>query len=197
MSVERAFRDALRDELGGPLSELMDRMLRVASGMSGSVRGAASPVHALAAVVSTPEPEACAVMGCVLPRGESGFCKAHSLQRQQMINDGRLHPEWVEGASPHSVPNVIPPRRRRGEGRRAAAPAPAAAPTEEAVAPRTEPRMWVRKKSDAAAAVIPTGSKAPDSASAKPSTRVEPKQDEQQQIAFTLGRWANEFKSRK
>ncbi|WP_240359226.1 cell wall protein [Pyxidicoccus trucidator] len=151
-------------------------------------------MRALAAVVSTPEPEACAVIGCLLPRGESGFCKAHGVQRLQMIAAGRLHPQWVEGASPHSVPNVIPPRKRRGEGRRAASPAPEAA-ARPSVEPRvSEPRMWVRKKSDAPASVTPTVRKGAD---AKAGARIEPKQDEHQQIASTLGRWANEFKSRK
>jgi hypothetical protein len=191
-SVESAFRSALRGELGRPLSELMDRLLRVAGSLSGRAGSAARPVRALAAAVVAPEPEACAVIGCPLPRGEAGFCKAHSLQRQQMIDSGRLHPQWVEGAAPHSVPNVIPPRKRRGEGQRAASPSPVKQPALPVSEPRM--RMFVRKKSEAAVTVTPTGRA---NAVSKAGPRVEPKQEERQQIASTLGRWANEFKSRK
>jgi hypothetical protein len=55
-------------------------------------------------------------------------------------------------------------------------------------------RMFVRKKSEAAVTVTPTGRA---NAVSKAGPRVEPKQEERQQIASTLGRWANEFKSRK
>jgi hypothetical protein len=207
-----AFRDAVREEVGGPLAEMMDRLSRVADDLSWKARplegmfvpdlaqlfelGVVTQEAVAAAVV--PQPDPCAVIGCPNPRGELGYCREHLRQRQQMLESNRLHPEWVEGAAPHSVPKVIPPRGPRGERqprRRREESAQAALPLEVTPRPATEPRMFVRrKKADAGTTVTPTEV---TTASTAPGPEVVPTQDMHQQIASTLGRWANEFKSRR
>ncbi|MCY1022460.1 cell wall protein [Pyxidicoccus sp. MSG2] len=109
----------------------------------------------------------------------------HAQRRRQMIASHRLHAEWVENAAPHSVPDVIPPRKRRGERQREEAPAVAARPV-------AEPRMFVRKKGQAEA-VIPTRK----GASSKPSAQASLPLTLQDQVMSTVGRWASEFKAKK
>lgn len=104
-----------------------------------------------------------------------------------MIASHRLHAEWVENAAPHSVPDVIPPRKRRGERQQEQAPAKAERPV-------AEPRMFVRKKGQAEA-VIPTRKGA--GASSKPSAQASLPLTVQDQVLSTVGRWASEFKAKK
>lgn len=188
---EDALRDVFRDELSGPVSQLAARLLRFADGLAGGLPRTSAPARVQAPPPEplAPPPPACAVIGCKLPRGSLGYCVIHAQRRRQMIASQRLHAEWVENAAPHSVPDVIPPRKRRGERQRDEDQSPA-----EAARPVAEPRMFVRKKGQAEA-VIPTRKGA--GSSSNPAAPVAPPQTEQDQIVSTVGRWASEFKARK
>ncbi len=184
---EQALRTAFRDEFAGPVSELAAALLRIADGLSGRLTRTPVParVQAPPAEPLAPPPPACAVINCRLPRGSLGYCVIHAQRRRQMIASHRLHAQWVENAAPHSVPDVIPPRKRRGERQREEAPAKAAPPV-------AEPRMFVRKKGKAEA-VIPTRKGAGASSSAQASLPL----TVQDQVLSTVGRWASEFKAKK
>ncbi|MFP2933068.1 cell wall protein [Pyxidicoccus sp. 3LG] len=198
LTFEDALRGVFREEFSDPVSNLAARLLRIADALADASAGlpivervfAPPPVEE----AEPPPPPACAVIGCKRPRGSLGYCILHAQRRRQMISSNRLHAEWVENAAPHSVPDVIPPRKRRGERQREERPAATAAPAAEPARPVVEPRMFVRKK--AAASVLPTkkGAGLDSGSNAQASLPLTSIQD---QIASTVSKWANEFKARK
>lgn len=105
-----------------------------------------------------------------------------------MVASGRLHAAWVEGAAPHSVPDVILPRGRRPKADTApATPPPTVNPA---------PRMWVRKKGHTAGATGADGTSGPGkpTPAGKPLASHLPSDGERAKA--TAQRWASEFRSR-
>ncbi|MCP3136606.1 cell wall protein [Pyxidicoccus xibeiensis] len=192
---EDALRAVFREELEGPVSDLASTLERIADSLAG-LEGLTLPESAPPPPPEplAPPPPACAVIGCKLPRGTLGYCVIHAQRRRQMIADNRLHAEWVEDAAPHSVPDVIPPRRPRGE-RKPREEAPAQVEME-VVRPVAEPRMFVRKKG-VAPSVLPTKRGEKPDAGSESQASLPLSTSEQDQIVSTIGRWANEFKARK
>lgn len=188
---ENVLRDAVRDALAEPVSELADTLLLIADRLSGSPEswelllrlGGGEEAEALAPEQApeapAPEQKPCAVIGCPNPPRSLGYCAAHYQKRRLMIASNRLHPLWVENPEPNSLPDVIPPRRPRGERQRTAAEAPAPE-----ARPVVEPRVIIRKKGAAPAGATDKGAEAV------------PQQSEHAQVASTVERWAQEFKAR-
>lgn len=188
---ENVLRDAVRDALEDPVSELTDTLLRIADRLSGSPESrqllsrlgggeeAEAPAPEQAPEAPAPEQKPCAVIGCPNPPRSLGYCAAHYQKRRLMIASNRLHPLWVENPEPNSLPDVIPPRRPRGERQRLAAEAPTPA-----ARPVVEPRVIIRKKGAAPAGTADKGAEAA------------PQQNEHAQVASTVERWAQEFKAR-
>ncbi|TNV67167.1 cell wall protein [Corallococcus exiguus] len=127
-------------------------------------------------------------MGCQRPHVSQGYCGAHYQKRRLMVASGRLHAAWVEGAAPHSVPDVILPRGRRPKADTApATPPPTVNPA---------PRMWVRKKGHTAGATGADGTSGPGkpTPAGKPLASHLPSDGERAKA--TAQRWASEFRSR-
>jgi hypothetical protein len=189
LAFENAIQEALRDALEEPVSEMAESLARIADRLAGGSAllslGWGEPEEEPAAEQAPeeagPPPRPCAVIGCQNPVRSLGYCAAHYQKRRLMIASNRLHPLWVENAEPHSLPDVIPPRRPRGERQRTESPAPEAAPE---VRPVAEPRVIIRKKGQTGAA------------SGTPEKDAAPTQSEHEQVASTVERWAQEFKAR-
>ncbi|NOJ84912.1 cell wall protein [Myxococcus xanthus] len=131
-----------------------------------------------------PTARACAVIGCKRPHRSQGYCGAHYQKRRLMLATGRLHTAWVEGAAPHSVPEIILPRGRRPKADAApATPAPAVSPS---------PRMWVRKKG----AMGADGSSGPGAPAPAGKPEASHLDSEGERAKATAQRWASEFRSR-
>ncbi|MFL5358943.1 hypothetical protein [Archangium sp.] len=83
----------------------------------------------------------CAVIGCKRPSRSKGYCSAHYQKLRLLVKTGRRPQEWVDGARPQSVQEVVLPRGRA-----------ASKALEEATPRRPEPQVppkpkaWVRKK---------------------------------------------------
>ncbi|TQF09178.1 cell wall protein [Myxococcus llanfairpwllgwyngyllgogerychwyrndrobwllllantysiliogogogochensis] len=133
-------------------------------------------------------------MGCQHPHRSQGYCGAHYQKRRLMLASGRLHAAWVEGAAPHSIPDVILPRGRR--------PKADAAPVTPPPAVNATPRMWVRKKGQLPGTAGPNGATRADAASGPraPTPAGKPAANqlasERERATATAQRWATEFRSR-
>jgi histone H1/5 len=83
----------------------------------------------------------CAVIGCKRPARSKGYCSAHYQKLRLLVKTGRRPEQWVDGARPQSVQDVVLPRGRA-----------ASKALEEATPRRPEPQVppkpkaWVRKK---------------------------------------------------
>lgn len=189
LAFENVIQEALRDALAEPVSEMADSLRRIADRLAGGSallslgwgeteeESAAEPAPEEAG----PAPRPCAVIGCQNPVRSLGYCAAHYQKRRLMIASNRLHPLWVENAEPHTLPDVIPPRRARGERQRTGSPVPEAAPE---ARPAPGPRgVIIRKKGQAAAG------------SPEPAQPAGP--SEHEQVASTVERWAQEFQARR
>jgi hypothetical protein len=84
---------------------------------------------------------ACAVIGCKRPARSKGYCSAHYQKLRLLVKTGRRPEQWVDGARPQSVQEVVLPRGRA-----------ASKALEESTPRRPEPQVppkpkaWVRKK---------------------------------------------------
>jgi hypothetical protein len=189
---ETVVRESLRDALAGPVADMAESLERIADRLAGASvllsldweETEEAPDASQTPEEAGPPPRPCAVIGCQNPVRSLGYCAAHYQKRRLMIAANRLHPLWVENADPHSLPDVIPPRRPRGERQRTEAPAEAAPAPE--VRPVAEPRVIIRKKGQVAADAAAAAEKA-----AEPTPA-----DEHAQVASTVERWAQEFKAR-
>ena len=121
-----------------------------------------------------------------------GYCAAHYQKRRLMVATGRLHRTWVEDAAPHSIPDVILSRRRRGEAKEAAAPA-------EVAQPGASPRAWVRKKAQPESPAASASGTSRTETSAVIPTRgpTAPQRPEGEEVTATVARWAAEFRAGK
>ncbi|NOJ92341.1 cell wall protein [Corallococcus coralloides] len=138
---------------------------------------------------------ACAVIGCQRPHRSQGYCATHYQKRRLMVATGRLHSAWVEGAAPHSLPDVILPR-----GRRPKADAKTPLPKPPVIA---EPRMWVRKKGQLPLVAGTEGAtaagRAPGYGEPPPPGKLEatPLASESERATAAAQRWANEFRAQR
>ena len=189
---ETVVRDSLRDALAGPVADMAESLERIADRLAGASALLSldwEEAEEVPAAGQTPEeagppPKPCAVIGCQNPPRSLGYCAAHYQKRRLMIAANRLHPMWTENPEPHTLPDVIPPRRPRGERQRTESPVEAA-PAPEA-RPVAEPRVIIRKKGQVAA----------DAAAAEKAAEASSTQNEHAQVASTVERWAQEFKAR-
>jgi hypothetical protein len=146
------------------------------------------------AAAPAPAARACAIIGCRRPHRSQGYCAAHYQKRRLMVATGRLHPAWVEGAAPHSIPDVILARGRRPK-------AATAQPASAAPSPTPSPKVWVWKKGQG---VLPLGPGL-ESAAVAPNTRpaspnsagpgdTRPAQESEHERAIAAAqRWVSDF----
>ncbi len=122
MSIERALRDVIREEIEAqirPLRDLVDRLAPLGSLLGGGGRvgrRAAGPGRRRG---SNDRP--CALQGCRRPARSKGYCAAHYQKYRNLSRSGRLPPDWVEYAEPDSVKDIVLPRGRAAAKAKAAA----------------------------------------------------------------------------
>jgi hypothetical protein len=83
----------------------------------------------------------CAVIGCKRPSRSKGYCSAHYQKLRLLVKTGRRPVEWVDGARPQSVQDVVLPR-----GRAASKALQETAPRRPEPPTPPKPKAWVRKK---------------------------------------------------
>lgn len=203
---ESALRAAIRGEAAGPVAALAAALGRLASQLSGEpqpvravrlggdtrpTQAAAEHVRVTPAPAAAPAARACAVIGCKQPHRSQGYCAAHYQKRRLMVATGRLHAAWVEGAAPHSIPDVILPRGRRP---RADVEAPSPKPPVSAT-----PRMWVRKKGELPPGPGGDGALALAPGAPPPPAKLEASSlsSESERATAAAQRWAREFRDQK
>ncbi|MGV3622017.1 MAG: cell wall protein [Archangium sp.] len=137
MSVERAIRDMVADEVARALAPIHAQLAqlngnsaviaRLAAALGTPIkRGPGRPPKALTAVStasaggarrgrrSENAGRACAVIGCGRDARSKGYCAAHYQKFRMLDRTGRLPPGWVADAPPNSVENIKLPRGRAG-----------------------------------------------------------------------------------
>ena len=57
---------------------------------------------------------ACAIIGCRRPSRSKGYCAAHYQKQRMLTKTHRLPADWVDGAAPQSVKDIVLPRGRAG-----------------------------------------------------------------------------------
>ncbi len=57
---------------------------------------------------------ACAIIGCRRPSRSKGYCAAHYQKQRMLTKTHRLPADWVDGATPQSVKDIVLPRGRAG-----------------------------------------------------------------------------------
>jgi hypothetical protein len=126
MSIDRAVRDLIRDEidaqlrpLQGDLSVLrglVERLGGVFTGVAvrrGSVGNSGAgrrPRRTRAETGANDRP--CALAGCKNTARAKGYCAAHYQKYRNLSRTNRLPSDWKEYAPPNSVKDVVLPRGR-------------------------------------------------------------------------------------
>ncbi|MBI3182864.1 MAG: cell wall protein [Myxococcales bacterium] len=140
MSVERAFREMIRDEveiqlrpmretvaklqdgtagLNG-LRELAERLAPLGSLLNGGSRRSSTPPAPVARRRRGPvrgknrgdNARPCALEDCKRNARSKGYCAAHYQKFRNLARSNRLPSDWVEFAAPRSVKNISLPRGR-------------------------------------------------------------------------------------
>jgi hypothetical protein len=143
MSVDKAIRDMIRDEVEAavaPLARAMSQiqnqggvLAQLSALLGGPKRGPGrppNPFKALAAArvgrpagrrrgpraggVNGQNDRACALIGCRRPARSKGYCAAHYQKYRNLDRTGRLPADWKDFAPPNSVRDIILPRGRAG-----------------------------------------------------------------------------------
>lgn len=142
MSIDKAFREMIRQEVELQLRPIQNAMSQLRSGTNelmalralaerlaplGSLlgRGGARGVAGLKAQVSArrgrggkrtrvvgSNDRACALIGCGSRARSKGYCAAHYQKFRMLDRTGRLPADWVEYAPEASVNDIILPRGR-------------------------------------------------------------------------------------
>jgi hypothetical protein len=139
MSVEKAFRELVRQEIEAHVRPLQSAMQRLQEGLAdlGALRNALSPLTGLlggkikrgpgrpAGAVnkakrggkrvraeSGANDRPCALIGCKRQARSKGYCAAHYQKYRNLARTDRLPSDWKEYASPNSVTDVVLPRGR-------------------------------------------------------------------------------------
>lgn len=140
MSVDKAIRDMVRDEVEAAIAPLAQMVAQIQSQggvlaqlsavLGGGVkRGPGRPPNPfklgkLAAknpsgkrrtrATNGQNDRGCALIGCRRPARSKGYCAAHYQKYRSLDRTGRLPTEWKDFAPPNSVKDVILPRGRAG-----------------------------------------------------------------------------------
>ena len=139
MSVDKAIRDMVRDEIDAAMAPLAAAVAQIQSQgnmlaqlsavLNGGKRGPGRPptpfkVGRLSLRGAGPRrrtrgqngqnDRGCALIGCKRPARSKGYCAAHYQKYRSLDRTGRLPAEWKDFAPPNSVKDVVLPRGRAG-----------------------------------------------------------------------------------
>jgi len=131
MSVDKAIREMVRDEVQAAMAPLVDAIQRLqasgdvvarlsaAFGAGGGARSSKLLLGSGRKGRRTRGPRGsndrgCALIGCKRPARSKGFCAAHYQKYRMLSRTHRLPADWVEHAAPGSVRDVVLPRGRAG-----------------------------------------------------------------------------------
>ncbi len=132
MSVDKAIREMVRDEVHSAVAPLVDAIQRLqangdvvarlsAALGGGGVRSAKLLLGAGRAGRGrrTRGPRGsndrgCALQGCKRPARSKGYCAAHYQKFRMLARTHRLPADWTEHAAPGTVKDVVLPRGRAG-----------------------------------------------------------------------------------
>lgn len=135
MSIDRMMRDMVREEIeqamrnmAAAITELQAQgavVARLASALGTPIKRGPGRPRILTSPLVAPQGKPrgrprttggrpCAVIACKRPARSKGYCAAHYQKYRMLSKTGRLPSDWVEGASPASVRNVVLPRGRAG-----------------------------------------------------------------------------------
>lgn len=134
MSVEKAFREMIRNEIEAqlrPLTQALSKLQNGAAGLQG-LRDLAERLAPLSSFFggarrrgrpaktalgakgrrrgSNDRP--CALEGCKRMARSKGYCAAHYQKFRNLSNSNRLPSDWKEYADPNTVQDVVLPRGR-------------------------------------------------------------------------------------
>ncbi len=132
MSVDKAIREMVRDEVHSAVAPLVDAIQRLqANGdivqrLSAALGGGGGRSARLLLSAGrggkgrrTRGPRGsndrgCALQGCKRPARSKGYCAAHYQKFRMLARTHRLPADWIEHAAPGSVKDVVLPRGRAG-----------------------------------------------------------------------------------
>jgi hypothetical protein len=142
VSVDKAFREMIRDEVESQLRPVREAMVKVRQQMEdlGALEDLAAQLAPLVSILTPGAPvkarkkgraaaarggvrrrapageneRPCAVIGCPRQARTKGYCSAHYQKLRNLTKTNRRPPEWVDFAPPHSVEDVVLPRGRAG-----------------------------------------------------------------------------------
>lgn len=140
MSVDRAIRDMIRDEVEAAMAPLAQAVAQIQSQgaviaqltavLGGGKRGPGRPPNPFKLGRSTlkagggarrrtrasngQNDRGCALIGCKRPARSKGYCAAHYQKYRSLDRTGRLPSDWKDFAPANSVKDVILPRGRAG-----------------------------------------------------------------------------------
>jgi hypothetical protein len=140
MSVDKAIRDMIRDEVESAVAPLTHAISQIQNQggvlaqlqalLGGRKRGPGRPPNPFKGVkVGRPagrrrggggdrtngqNDRACALIGCKRPARSKGYCAAHYQKYRALQRTGRLPADWKDFAAPSSVKDIVLPRGRAG-----------------------------------------------------------------------------------
>ena len=140
MSVDRAIRDMIRDEVEAAVAPLTQAIAQIQNQggvlaqlqalLGGQRRGPGRPPNPFKALklgratagrrrgggerTNGQNDRGCALIGCKRPARSKGYCAAHYQKYRSLARTGRLPGDWKDFAPPASVKDVILPRGRAG-----------------------------------------------------------------------------------
>ena len=140
MSVDKAIRDMVRDEvesaiapLAAAISQIQDQggvLAQLQALLGGKRRGPGRPPNPFKVKLGRPagrrraggggerthgqNDRGCALIGCKRPARSKGYCAAHYQKYRALQRTGRLPADWKDFAAPNSVKDLVLPRGRAG-----------------------------------------------------------------------------------
>jgi hypothetical protein len=139
MSVDKAIRDMIRDEVEAAMAPLAAAVQQIQSQggvlaqlsavLGGGKRGPGRPPNPFkigrlalrggggrrrTRAENGQNDRGCALIGCKRPARSKGYCAAHYQKYRSLDRTGRLPGDWKDFAPPNSVKDVILPRGRAG-----------------------------------------------------------------------------------
>jgi hypothetical protein len=135
MSVDKAIRDMIRDEVSaaiGPLAAAVQQiqnqggvLAQLSAVLGGQKRGPGRPPNPFKVKVASggaprrrsrgkngTNDRGCALIGCKRPSRSKGYCAAHYQKLRMLTKTNRRPSSWVDYAPPNSVDDVKLPRGR-------------------------------------------------------------------------------------
>jgi len=141
MSVDKAIRDMIRDEVEAAMAPLAQAVAQIQSQggvlaqlsavLGGQKRGPGRPPNPFKLGRPTlrlgagggrrrnrgkngQNDRGCALIGCKRPARSKGYCAAHYQKFRALQRTGRLPADWKDFAPPNSVKDIVLPRGRAG-----------------------------------------------------------------------------------